>query len=64
MVVTIAEHDCDYVLKRVLKLLTYRLQIFLVKDHYMQSLQLYGDQAIPEQPKKRVCKHVLPILTT
>ena len=41
IVVTIAEHVCDYVLKRVLKLSDYRLQIFLVKDYYLESLQLY-----------------------
>ena len=38
IVVTIAQHACDRVLRRVLKLSTYRLQIFLVKyescDHY------------------------------
>ena len=61
---TIAEHVCDYVPKRVLKLLKYRLQIFLVKDHYLESLQLYEDQFIPGQLGKRVCQHVLPILTT
>ena len=32
VVITIAQHACDRVLKRVLKLSTYRLQIFLVKD--------------------------------
>ena len=31
MVVTIAQHACDRVLETVLKLSTYRLQIFLVK---------------------------------
>ena len=41
IVVTIAEHICDYVLKRVLKLSDYRLQIFLVKNYYLESLQLY-----------------------
>ena len=30
IVVTMAEHACDHVLNRVLKLLIYRLQIFLV----------------------------------
>ena len=52
ILVTIAEHVCDYVPKRVLKLLKYRLQIFLAKDHYLKSLQLYGDQFIPGQLKK------------
>ena len=61
VVVTIAEHVCDYVSKRVLKLLKYQLQIFLVKDHYLESLQLYGDQFIPGQLKKRAHQHVLPI---
>ena len=40
MVVTIAQHACDRVLKRVLKLSTYRLQILLVKYEYLPSLQL------------------------
>ena len=30
----------------------------------MELLQLYGDQVVPGQPKKRVCKHVLGIFTT
>ena len=64
IVVTIAEHVCNSVPKRVLKLLKYRLQIFLVKDHYLGSLQLYRDQAIPGQLNKRVRSHVLPILAT
>ena len=64
ILVTIAERVCDYVPKRVLKLLKYLLQIFLAKDHYLKSLQLYGDQFIPGQLKKRVRQHVLPILTT
>ena len=54
MVVTIAEHVCDYVPNSVLKLLKCRLQIFLVKDHYLDSLQLYRDQAIPGK-HKNVC---------
>ena len=56
IVITIAEHACDHVLKRVLKLSAYRLQIFLVKDH--------EDQDIPGKLKKWVRKHVLVILTT
>ena len=36
IVETIAKHPCDCVLKRVLKLSTYRLQIFLVKDEYLR----------------------------
>ena len=35
IVVTIAHHSCDHVLKRVLKLSTYRLEIFLVKYEYL-----------------------------
>ena len=45
-VMTITEHACDYVLKRVLKLSSYRLQIFPVKYEYLQSLQLCEDQGI------------------
>ena len=40
IVVTIAEHAYDHVLKRVLKLSTYRLQVLLVKYEYLRSLQL------------------------
>ena len=43
IVVIIAEHACDHVLKRVLKLSTYRLQAFLVKYEYLRSLQLCED---------------------
>ena len=64
VLVTIAEHVCDYVPKRALKLFNYQLQIILAKDHYMESLQLYGDQVIPGQLKERVRQHVLRILTT
>ena len=60
ILVTITEHVCDC----VLKLLKYRLQIFLAKDYYLESLQLYGDQIISGQLKKRVHQHVLPILMT
>ena len=62
IVVTIAEHACDDVLKRVFKLLIYRLQIFLVKYEHCNHLQLCEDQAIREKLKKRVCNHVLAIL--
>ena len=62
IVVTVAEHASDHVLKRVFKLSTHRLQIFLVKYEYLQSLQLCEDQA--GKFEKRVCKHVLVILTT
>ena len=64
IVVTIPEHVCDYVQKEFLKLSKYRLQIFLVKDHCLESLQLYGDKAVPGQLEKRVRKHVLAILAT
>ena len=50
VVVTIAQHACDRVLNRILKLSTYRLQIFLVKYEYLRSLQPYEDQGI------RTCK--------
>ena len=63
IVVAIAEYACDHVLKRILKLLIYRLQIFLVKYEYLESLQLCEDQGIPGKLKKRVCNHVLAILT-
>ena len=46
IIVTIAEHACDHVLKRVLKLSTYRLQTFLVKYVHLRSLQLCEDQVI------------------
>ena len=64
IVVTVAEHACDHVLKRVLKPSTHRLQIFFVKYEYLRSLQLCEDQRIGGKFKKRVCKHVLAILTT
>ena len=47
-----------------LKLLTYRLRIFLVKYVYLRSLQLCEDQGKDGKLYKRVCKHVLAILTT
>ena len=64
MVVTIAEHACDDVLKRVSKLLIYGLQIFLVKYEYLRSLQPCKDQGVPGKLKKRACNHMLAILTT
>ena len=63
-VVTIARYTYNRVLKRVLKLSTYRLQIFLVKYEYLLSLQLCEDQGIRRKLKKPVHKHVLAILTT
>ena len=64
IVVTIAEHACDHVLKRVLKLSRYLLQIFLVKCEYLRSLRLCEDQGIREKLEKRVLQHVLAIFTT
>ena len=48
VVLTIAEHVCNCVLKRIFKPSTYRLQAFLVKNQYLESLQQYEDKAIPE----------------
>ena len=58
MVVTIAGHACDHVLKMVLTLSACRLKIFLMKYEYLWPLQLCEDQGI------RARKHVLAILTT
>ena len=63
IVVTIAEDTCGPVLKRVLKLLIYRSQTFLVKYKHMRSLQLCEDQGIPGKLKKRVHNLMLSILT-
>ena len=58
IIITIAEHACRHVLKRVLKLSAYRFQIFFVKYEYLRSLKLltkaYGESF----------KNVLVILTT
>ena len=54
IVVTITEHACDHALKGILKLLAYRLQIFLVKYEYLRSLQLCEDQDIRGKLKKNV----------
>ena len=51
----LAEHACDYVLKRVLKLLICRLQIFLVKYEHLRSLQLCEDQSIPGKLEVTPC---------
>ena len=64
IVVRIAEHACDDASKRILKPSTYRLQIFLVRDQYLQSLLPHGDQAIAGQLEKHVLKPMLAILTT
>ena len=37
--VTITEYACDDALKRILKLRSHRLEVFLVKDQYLSSLQ-------------------------
>ena len=37
IVVTIAKHACDDTLKRILKLSTHRLQVFLVNNRYLWS---------------------------
>ena len=52
IVVTIAQHACDRVPKKVLKLSTYRLQIFLVKYEYLRSLQLPEDKGISAKLKR------------
>ena len=64
VVTIIVQHACDRVLKRVLKLSTYRLQIFLVKYEYLRLLQLCEDEGIRGKLKKPVRKHVLAILAT
>ena len=43
---------------RILKPSTYRLQIFLVRDQYLQSLLPYGDQTIAGQLEKHVLKPI------
>ena len=64
MVVRVAEHACDDASKRILKFSTYRLQLFLVRDQYLQSLLPQGDQSIAGQLEKHVLKPMLAILTT
>ena len=64
IVATIAEHVCDHVLERILKLSADQLQIFLVKYEYLRWWQLCEDQDIRANLKKHVCNHVLAILTT
>ena len=51
IVVTIAELASDDAPKRILKLSTHRLQIFLVKYKCLSSLQLCEDQGIREKLK-------------
>ena len=49
IVVRAAEHACEDASKSILKSSAYRLQIFLVRDKYLRSLLLHGDQAIAGQ---------------
>ena len=58
IVVTVAEHACDHVLKRVLRLSAYRFQIFLLKYEYLRSLQLLTKAYVES------LKNMLAILTT
>ena len=64
IVVRVAEYAYDDASKRILKPLSHRLQIFLVRDQYLRSLLQYGDQAIAGQLEKHVLKPMLAILTT
>ena len=52
IVVTIAEHAWGHVLKRVLMMLIYRSQTFVVKYKHIRSLQLCEDQGISGNLKK------------
>ena len=52
IVLTIAEHAFYFALKRILRLLIHRLQIFLVKYEYPPSLQACEHQGIPGKLKK------------
>ena len=61
IVITIAQHACDRVLKRVLKLSGFRLQIFLVNYEYLRSLQLCEDQGIRGKLEKPVLKMKIPL---
>ena len=58
----IAEHACDYVPKRILKLSAYRSQVFLVKDQYLRSLERCRNQAIHGQLIKDVVNMCLQSL--
>ena len=55
IVLTIAEHGCD-VLERVLYLS--EMQTYLVKNEYLLSLQLYGDQAIYTWTALKACLQI------
>ena len=52
------------VLKKVLKLSSYRSRIFLVKYQYLQSLQQCEDQGVCGKLEKPVHKHMLAIVAT
>ena len=58
----IAEHACDDASKRILKLSTYRLKIFLVKYQNLWPLQRFRVQTISVQLKIHVHDYVLAIL--
>ena len=58
IVVTIAQHACDRVRQRVLKLSTYQLQMFLVKYEYLRSSQLCEDNGILGKLKRPVSIHL------
>ena len=60
----IAERACDNASKRILKLSTYRLKIFLVKYQNLSPLQRFTDQTISVQLKIHVRDYVLAILMT
>ena len=62
--ITIVQHACHRVPKRVLKMSTYRLQIFPVKYYYLQPLQPCEDQSIRGKLEKPICKHVLANFAT
>ena len=64
IVVRVAEHACDDASRKILKPSTYRLQLFLVSDHYLRSVIPHGDQTIAGQLEKDVLKPMLAILMT
>ena len=64
IVIRVAEHACDDASKKIIKPSTYRLQIFLVRDQYLQSLLPHGDQTIAGLLQNHVFKPMLAILTT
>ena len=60
----ILEFKIDHLFHVVLTMLTYCLQIFLLKYKYLASLQLCEDQGITGNLEKHVCNNVPAILTT